>query len=216
MKKLLLFLFFFFTGVSVLAYNSPINISDDINVLYYDSDYIKIKIDDKLKSNNTTFYYQFIKASEDDILNFENKNNYAYEKLASCLERSSQDECINNYNVEKDDILSTAPVFSDNWNKVSNDNSSIYSVPKIYDNYFLWVKVVSPDGNDLYSLFYESATLNNDVLVNGVQTSVGTVSDYSDVIAIASMLLSAGGMISFILSIMYIVKYSNFKFKLNY
>ena len=204
----------FFACSRVLAFNSEtINLSDDINVLYYDNDNIKIKISDELKNSNSEIYYEFINASSDEIDSFENKNNLAYDNLSSCIEGNSSEKCINDYNLEKDNILSSVPSFSNNWNKISG-NGSIYSIPKFSDNYFLWIKAKDQSGKDIYSLFYESSSFNNDALVGSVKTD--TENNISDVIAIASVMLSIGGMISFIISIIYIIKYSNFKFNFNY
>ena len=204
----------FFTCGKVLAFNSEtINISDDINVLYYDNDNIKVKISDNLKGNNSEIYYEFISASSEELDSFENENNAAYDSLANCLENGSSEKCISEYNIEKDKILSTVPSFDNNWNKISSD-SSIFSIPKFSDNYFLWVKAKDNNGKDIYSLFYESSTLNSDILVGSLKTSYER--DITDVIAMASIMLSTIGMLSFIISIIYIIRYSNLKFKINY
>lgn len=203
----------FFVGGRVLAFNyETINLSDDINVLYYDNDNVKIKISDELKNNNNDIYYQFIEASSDEIDSFENKNNEAYEKLASCIDGNSEEKCISDYSLEKDNILATVPNFSSNWNKISG-SGSIFSIPKFNDNYFLWVKAKDINGKDIYSLFYESSSFNNDALVGSIKPSYER--DINSVVAAASMMLSTIGMISFIISIIYIVKYSNVKLKLN-
>ena len=203
----------FFTCGKVLAFNSEtINISDDINVLYYDSDNIKIKISDDIKNNNYEIYYEFINVNSDEVDSFENKNNVAYDKLASCIESNSSEKCISDYNIEKDNVLSTVPSFDSNWNKISG-NGSIFSIPKFSDNYFLWIKAKSIDGKDIYALFYESSSFNSDAIVGGVKTT--TSNDISSVIAVASAMFSIVGMLSFIISIIYIIKYSNFEFKLS-
>lgn len=203
----------FFTCGKVLAFNpETISLSDDINVLYYDSDNIKIKISDEL-NNNSEIYYQFINVSSDKVDSFENKNNLAYDKLANCIESSSSEKCISNYYLEKDNILSTVPSFGSNWNKISG-SGTIYSIPKFSDNYFLWIKAKDQSGKDIYSLFYESSSFDSDVLVGSVKTT--SENNISNVIVIASIMFSIGGMISFIISIIYIIKYSNFNLKLNY
>ena len=90
----------FFTCGKVLAFNcETINISDDINVLYYDNDNIKIKISDELKSNNSEIYYEFINVSSDEVDSFESKNNAAYDNLEKCIEGNSSEKCINDYNI---------------------------------------------------------------------------------------------------------------------
>ena len=66
---------------------------------------------------------------------------------------------------------------------------------------------------DIYSLFYESSSFNNDSIVGSVKTSYER--DIKGVVATASMMFSIGGMISFIISIIYIIKYSNLKLELN-
>lgn len=212
--KLFLISVIFFGCGKVLALNSEtINLSDDINVLYYDTDNIKIKISDELKNNNSEIYYEFINSSSDEINSFENKNDIAYDNLASCLENNSFEKCISDYNLEKDNILSSVPSFGSNWNKISG-NGTIFSIPKFSDNYFLWVKAKDVNGKDIYSLFYESSSFNDNALVGSVKTSYER--DVKGVVAMASMMFSIGGMISFIMSIAYIIRYSNFKFNLNY
>lgn len=212
--KFFLISFLFFTCSNVLAFNSEtINLSDDINILYYDSDNIKIKISDNFVNNNSEIYYQFINVSSEQVDSFENKNNVAYDKLSDCINGSSSEKCISDYNLEKDNILSTAPSFGDNWNKISG-SGSIYSIPKFSDNYFLWIKAKDADGKDIYSLFYESSSFESDAIVGSVKTT--SENNISNVVAIASIMFSIGGMISFIVSIIYIIKYSNFRFKLNY
>lgn len=212
--KFFLISFLFFTCGKVLAFSSEtINMSDDINVLYYDNDNIKVKINDEFVKNNSEIYYQFINVSSDEVDSFENKNNLAYDKFSDCIESSSSEKCISDYNLEKDSILSTVPSFSSNWNKISG-SGSIYSIPKFSDNYFLWIKAKDVNGKDIYSLYYESSNFDNDFIVGSVKTT--SENNVSDVIAIASIMFSIGGMISFIMSIIYIIKYSNFKFKLNY
>ncbi|MBR3229302.1 MAG: hypothetical protein IKF91_00585 [Bacilli bacterium] len=211
--KLFLISILFFGCGKVLAFNAEtINLSDDINVLYYDSDNIKIKISDELKNNNSEIYYEFINSSLDEINSFENKNDIAYDNLASCLEDNSSEKCISDYNLEKDNILSSVPSFVSNWNKISG-NGTIFSIPKFSDNYFLWVKAKDVNGKDIYSLFYESSSFNDNALVGSVKTSYER--DVKDVVAMASMMFSIGGMISFIMSIVYIIRYSNFKLNLN-
>ena len=203
----------FFVGGKALAFNSEtIDLSDDINVLYYDEDNIKIKISDELKSNNYELYYQFVNAESDEIESFENKNDIAYDDLTNCIDENSSEKCINDYNLEKDKILSTVPNFDDNWNKISS-NGSIYSIPKFSDNYFLWVKAKDNNGKDIYSLFYESSNINNDVLVGSPKTSYKR--NIKGVMAVASMMFSIGGMISFIVGIIYIIKNSNIVYDLN-
>lgn len=212
--KFFLISFLFFTCGKVLAFNSEtINLSDDINILYYDSDNIKIKISDKFVKSNSELYYQFINVSSEEVDSFENKNNVAYDKLSDCINGSSSEKCISDYNIEKDNILSTAPSFGDNWNKISG-SGSIYSIPKFSDNYFLWIKAKDADGKDIYSLFYESSSFESDAIVGSVKTT--SENNISNVVAIASIMFSIGGMISFIVSIIYIIKYSNFRVKLNY
>ena len=212
--KFFLISFLFFTCGKVLAFNSEtINLSDDINILYYDSDNIKIKISDKFVKSNSELYYQFINVSSEEVDSFENKNNVAYDKLSDCINGSSSEKCISDYNLEKDNILSTAPSFGDNWNKISG-SGSIYSIPKFSDNYFLWIKAKDADGKDIYSLFYESSSFESDAIVGSVKTT--SENNISNVVAIASIMFSIGGMISFIVSIIYIIKYSNFRVKLNY
>lgn len=212
--KFFLFSFLFFTCGKVLAFNSEtINLSDDINILYYDSDNIKIKISDKFVKSNSELYYQFINVSSEEVDSFENKNDVAYDKLSDCINGSSSEKCISDYNLEKDNILSTAPSFDDNWNKISG-SGSIYSIPKFSDNYFLWIKAKDADGKDIYSLFYESSSFESDAIVGSVKTT--SENNISNVVAIASIMFSIGGMISFIVSIIYIIKYSNFRVKLNY
>lgn len=212
--KFFLISFLFFTCGKVLAFNSEtINLSDDINILYYDSDNIKIKISDKFVKSNSELYYQFINVSSEEVDSFENKNNVAYDKLSDCINGSSSEKCISDYNLEKDNILSTAPSFGDNWNKISG-SGSIYSIPKFSDNYFLWIKAKDADGKDIYSLFYESSSFESDAVVGSVKTT--SENNISNVVAIASIMFSIGGMISFIVSIIYIIKYSNFRVKLNY
>ena len=199
----------FFTCGKVLAFNTEtINLSDDINVLYYDSDNIKIKISDGLKDVNSEIYYQFISASAKEVDSFENKNNKAYDNLANCIEGESEEKCINDYNLEKDNILSTVPNFDTNWNKISG-SGSIYSIPKFNDNYFLWVKAKDLKGNDIYSLFYESSSFDNNAIVGSVKSSYER--DINSSIAMASMMLSVIGMICFIVSIIYIIRYSYIK-----
>lgn len=211
--KIFLISVIFFTCGKALAFNGEtIDLSDDINVLYYDEDNIKIKISDELKNNNSEIYYQFINASSDEINSFENKNDIVYDNLASCMDNNSSEKCINDYNLEKDKILSTVPSFGGNWNKISG-NGVIYSIPKFNDNYFLWVKAKDKNGMDIYSLFYESSSFNNDSIVGSVKTSYER--DIKGVVATASMMFSIGGMISFIISIIYIIKYSNLKLELN-
>ena len=212
--KFFLISFLFFTCGKVLAFNSEtINLSDDINILYYDSDNIKIKISDKFVKSNSELYYQFINVSSEEVDSFENKNNVAYDKLSDCINGSSSEKCISDYNLEKDNILSTAPSFGDNWNKISG-SGSIYSIPKFSDNYFLWIKAKDADGKDIYSLFYESSSFESDAIVGSVKTT--SENNISNVVAIASIMFSIGGMISFIVSIIYIIKYSNLRVKLNY
>ena len=211
--KFFLISFLFFTCGKVLAFNSEtINLSDDINILYYDSDNIKIKISDKFVKSNSELYYQFINVSSEEVDSFENKNDVAYDKLSDCINGSSSEKCISDYNLEKDNILSTAPSFDDNWNKISG-SGSIYSIPKFSDNYFLWIKAKDADGKDIYSLFYESSSFESDAIVGSVKTT--SENNISNVVAIASIMFSIGGMISFIVSIIYIIKYS-FRVKLNY
>lgn len=203
----------FFVSGSVLAFNSEtINLSDEINVLYYDADNIKIKISDELKNNNSDIYYQFINVSSDEVDTFENKNNVAYENLTKCIENDSEEKCLNDYSLEKDRILSTVPNFSSNWNKISG-SSSIYSIPKFNDNYFLWVKAKDTNGKDIYSLFYESSSFNNDAIVGSVKPSYER--DINSVVAAASMMFSFIGIVTFVISIIYIIKYSSVKYKLN-
>ena len=204
--KFFLISFLFFTCGKVLAFNSD-------NILYYDSDNIKIKISDKFVKSNSELYYQFINVSSEEVDSFENKNNVAYDKLSDCINGSSSEKCISDYNLEKDNILSTAPSFGDNWNKISG-SGSIYSIPKFSDNYFLWIKAKDADGKDIYSLFYESSSFESDAIVGSVKTT--SENNISNVVAIASIMFSIGGMISFIVSIIYIIKYSNLRVKLNY
>ena len=215
MKKIFSFFLIsilFFTCGKVFAFNSEtIELSDDINVLYYDDNNIKIKISDELRSYNSEIYYEFIDASSAEIDSFENKNNSAYDNLASCIEKNSEEKCLNDYSLEKNNILSSVPSFN-NFNKISG-SGSIYSIPKFSDNYFLWVKAKDVNGKDIYSLFYESSSFDNDALVGSVNSSY--VRDVKDVVAVASMMLSIGGILSFIISIIYIIKYSNLKLKLN-
>lgn len=207
--KFFLISIIFFTCGKVLAFNTEtINLSDDINVLYYDSDNIKIKISDGLKDVNSEIYYQFISASAEEVDSFENKNNMAYDNLANCIEGESEEKCINDYNLEKDNILSTVPNFDTNWNKISG-SGSIYSIPKFNDNYFLWVKAKDLKGNDIYSLFYESSSFDNNAIVGSVKSSYER--DINSSIAMASMMLSVIGMICFIVSIIYIIRYSYIK-----
>ena len=207
--KFFLISIIFFTCGKVLAFNTEtINLSDDINVLYYDSDNIKIKISDGLKDVNSEIYYQFISASAEEVDSFENKNNKAYDNLANCIEGESEEKCINDYNLEKDNILSTVPNFDTNWNKISG-SGSIYSIPKFNDNYFLWVKAKDLKGNDIYSLFYESSSFDNNAIVGSVKSSYER--DINSSIAMASMMLSVIGMICFIVSIIYIIRYSYIK-----
>ncbi|MBR2707919.1 MAG: hypothetical protein IKE90_00630 [Bacilli bacterium] len=207
--RLFLISIIFFTCGKVLAFNTEtINLSDDINVLYYDSDNIKIKISDGLKDVNSEIYYQFISASAEEVDSFENKNNKAYDNLANCIEGESEEKCINDYNLEKDNILSTVPNFDTNWNKISG-SGSIYSIPKFNDNYFLWVKAKDLKGNDIYSLFYESSSFDNNAIVGSVKSSYER--DINSSIAMASMMLSVIGMICFIVSIIYIIRYSYIK-----
>ena len=203
-------------GTSVMAFDSSVNLSDDINVLYYDSDSVKVKVSDELKDSNYDIYYQFIKAKEEEIVDFENKNDAAYEKFASCLDNNSQDVCINNYNLEKDNISSLVPDFGSNWNKISGNGSSIYSIPKLNDSYYLWIKAKDASGKNIYSLFYEASSLNSDVSVTGVETSTRLVYSVNELLALSSIIFSVGGLISFIISIIYIINYSSFKFKLSY
>ena len=211
--KIFLISVIFFTCGKALAFNSEtIDLSDDINVLYYDEDNIKIKISNELKSNNYELYYQFVNAESNEIESFENKNNIAYDNLTNCIDENSSEKCINDYNLEKDKILSTVPNFDDNWNKISS-NGSIYSIPKFSDNYFLWVKAKDNNGKDIYSLFYESSNINNDVLVGSPKTSY--TRNIKGVMAVASMMFSIGGMISFIVGIIYIIKNSNIVYDLN-
>lgn len=210
--KFFLISIIFFTCGKVLAFNTEtINLSDDINVLYYDSDNIKIKISDGLKDVNSEIYYQFISASAKEVDSFENKNNMAYDNLANCIEGESEEKCINDYNLEKDNILSTVPNFDTNWNKISG-SGSIYSIPKFNDNYFLWVKAKDLKGNDIYSLFYDSSSFDSNAIVGSVKSSYER--DINSSIAMASMMLSVIGMICFIISIIYIIKYSYIKKKL--
>ena len=214
--KLIIISIIFFTSSSVLAFNSSIEISDDINVLYYDKDNIKIKISDNLKSNNSSISYEFISASEEEITNFENKNTEAFENLSKCLDNNTQETCINNYNNEKDKISSKVPGFNNNWNKIKGDGTTIFSIPKYYDNYYLWVKALDNNGKEIYALFYETASLDQEAVITGVQTSVRSSASLNSVVAMASIMFSAGGMICFIAGIAYIIKYGNFKFKFNY
>lgn len=203
----------FFVSGSVLAFNSEtINLSDEINVLYYDADNIKIKISDELQNNNSDIYYQFINVSSDEVDTFENKNNVAYENLTKCIENNSEEKCLNDYSMEKDRILSTVPNFSSNWNKISG-SSSIYSIPKFNDNYFLWVKAKDTNGRDIYSLFYESSSFNNDAIVGSIKPSYER--DINSVVAAASMMFSFIGIVTFVISIIYIIRYSSIKYKLN-
>lgn len=203
----------FFVSGSVLAFNSEtINLSDEINVLYYDADNIKIKISDELKNNNSDIYYQFINVGSDEVDTFENKNNVAYENLTKCIENDSEEKCLNDYSLEKDRILSTVPNFSSNWNKISG-SSSIYSIPKFNDNYFLWVKAKDTNGKDIYSLFYESSSFNNDAIVGSVKPSYER--DINSIVAAASMMFSFIGIVTFVISIIYIIRYSSIKYKLN-
>ena len=196
-----------------MAFNSEtINLSDEINVLYYDADNIKIKISDELKNNNSDIYYQFINVGSDEVDTFENKNNVAYENLTKCIENDSEEKCLNDYSLEKDRILSTVPNFSSNWNKISG-SSSIYSIPKFNDNYFLWVKAKDTNGKDIYSLFYESSSFNNDAIVGSVKPSYER--DINSVVAAASMMFSFIGIVTFVISIIYIIRYSSIKYKLN-
>lgn len=201
---------------SVMAFNTEtIDLSDEINVLYYDSDSIKIKINDEIVDKNLSIYYQFINSSEEEILSFENANDKADEDFITCLEQNEQNKCISNYNIQKNNISLTIPNPSNNWNKIKGNGSSIYSIPKFNNNYFLWVKALDENGREIYSLFYETAELDDSISLSGVKTTVGMMSNINDIIAVASIMLSLCGLFCFVFSIIYIIKYSNFRLKLN-
>ena len=206
-SKLLMAIILFFMGKSVLAFNADfVNVSDDINVIFSDSNNVKIKLSDNLKNNNSNIYYQLISANPDELMDFENKNNKIENDYQKCTDG---DACAYKYNLEKKNLSSEIPNYNEKDWKLLDSSSTIYTISNLkMTDYWLWVKAKDNENNDIYSVFYKTGSVS---LAGADDVEIVTIRNYNanythDVLAIASLMFSGIGMTCFVISLLFIYK----------
>lgn len=195
-------MFLCFSAGGVLAFNTnQIDISDDINVVFSDSNGVKVRLG---KNISNIIYYQFINSSERELINFEQKNSDIDSKYDQCI-IDNGGGCAEEYNLAKAKLSNDIPLFNDNnWTESISDSRFHNLSSEEYSNYWLWVKSKDDTGRVVYAVFYKIGGAYIEARDNSSVNYNSKFYVYNSM-AKASMAFSGIGITTFVFSLIYLL-----------